>query len=63
MIIILYGSQQSYPAEWKRKAFFKFVTVFHDQSWSQELKAKVGWKGCTISYVIIFQGKKACDCL
>ncbi|GFN80649.1 transformation/transcription domain-associated protein [Plakobranchus ocellatus] len=38
---------KSYGAEWKRKAFFKFVTVFHDQSWSQELKAKI------LQYILI----------
>jgi len=27
--------------EWKRKAFFRFVDIFHNASWSQELKAKV----------------------
>ena len=33
---------QTYSVEWKRKAFFKFVDVFHDQTnWPQELKAKV----------------------
>ncbi|XP_048245320.1 transformation/transcription domain-associated protein-like isoform X4 [Haliotis rufescens] len=30
-----------YDIEWKRKAFFKFVDVFHDQNWPQELKAKI----------------------
>ncbi|XP_041366452.1 transformation/transcription domain-associated protein-like [Gigantopelta aegis] len=32
----------TYTVEWKRKAFFKFVDVFHDQTnWPQELKAKI----------------------
>jgi len=32
---------QTYPVEWKRKAFFKFVDIFHNASWTQDLKAKV----------------------
>jgi len=32
---------QTYPVEWKRKAFFRFVDIFHNASWSQDLKAKV----------------------
>ncbi|XP_035826346.1 transformation/transcription domain-associated protein isoform X2 [Aplysia californica] len=38
---------KTYSADWKRKAFFKFVTVFHDQSWPQELKAKI------LQYVLV----------
>lgn len=30
-----------YPVEWKRKAFFKFVEIFHDQNFPQNLKAKI----------------------
>ncbi|XP_014681160.1 PREDICTED: transformation/transcription domain-associated protein-like [Priapulus caudatus] len=30
-----------YPVEWKRKAFFKFVEIFHDQNFPQTLKAKI----------------------
>ncbi|KAL5007444.1 hypothetical protein ScPMuIL_016250 [Solemya velum] len=37
----------NYQVEWKRKAFFKFVEVFHDQSWSQDMKAKI------LQYVLI----------
>ncbi|XP_076359114.1 transformation/transcription domain-associated protein-like [Tachypleus tridentatus] len=37
----------NYTVEWKRKAFFKFVEVFHDSTFPQELKAKV------LQYVII----------
>lgn len=40
-IFYLYISLQTYPVEWKRKAFFKFVDIFHDSQWPQELKAKV----------------------
>ena len=32
---------QTYSVDWKRNAFFKFVEVFHDNNWPQELKAKV----------------------
>ncbi|BFZ01386.1 hypothetical protein BsWGS_04423 [Bradybaena similaris] len=38
---------KTYTTEWKRKAFFKFVSVFHDQSWPQELKAKI------LQYILI----------
>lgn len=38
---------QTYNVEWKRRAFFKFVEVFHDASWPQDLKAKV------LQYVLI----------
>nr|KAG5693699.1 hypothetical protein BaRGS_008341 [Batillaria attramentaria] len=31
----------TFPVEWKRRAFFKFVEVFHDPTWPQELKAKI----------------------
>lgn len=37
----------NYSIAWKRTAFFKFVEVFHDQSWSQNLKAKI------LQYIII----------
>ncbi|ESP00831.1 hypothetical protein LOTGIDRAFT_140419, partial [Lottia gigantea] len=30
-----------YDVEWKRNAFFKFVYVFHLQTWPQDLKAKI----------------------
>lgn len=39
---------QTYSVEWKRKAFFKFVDVFRDQSWPKDLKAKV----CRFCYCI-----------
>ena len=32
---------QTYAVEWKRKAFFKFVDIFHDGNWQQDLKAKI----------------------
>ena len=32
---------QSYSVEQKRAVFFKFVELFHDQNFPQELKAKV----------------------
>lgn len=32
---------QGYTAEQKRIVFFKFVELFHDQNFPQELKAKV----------------------
>ncbi|KAI0213609.1 Transformation/transcription domain-associated protein [Lamellibrachia satsuma] len=32
---------QTYSVDWKRKAFFKFVEIFHDQGWPQTLKAKI----------------------
>ncbi len=32
---------QTYGAEWKRTAFFKFVELFRDPTLSQELKAKI----------------------
>ncbi|CAL1526415.1 unnamed protein product, partial [Lymnaea stagnalis] len=38
---------KTYSAEWKRKAFFKFVNIFHDPSWPQELKAKI------LQYILI----------
>ncbi|XP_065923524.1 transformation/transcription domain-associated protein isoform X7 [Magallana gigas] len=31
----------TYTIEWKRTAFFKFVDIFHDQTWTQDLKAKI----------------------
>ncbi|XP_053373271.1 transformation/transcription domain-associated protein-like isoform X1 [Mercenaria mercenaria] len=37
----------SYSVDWKRKAFFRFVEVFHDASWNQILKAKI------IQYVLL----------
>lgn len=37
----------NYTVEWKRKAFFKFVELFHDNSFPQELKAKI------LQYIII----------
>ncbi|XP_052799623.1 transformation/transcription domain-associated protein-like isoform X2 [Mya arenaria] len=36
-----------YTVDWKRKAFFKFVEIFHDQTWPQMLKAKI------IQYVLL----------
>ncbi|XP_076468689.1 transformation/transcription domain-associated protein-like isoform X2 [Babylonia areolata] len=36
-----------YSVDWKRKAFFKFVEVFHDPDFHQELKAKI------LQYIII----------
>ena len=38
--------------EWKRKAFFKFVDVFHNASWSQDLKAKVRMQAKTVDYFL-----------
>jgi len=32
---------QGYSVEQKRAVFFKFVELFHDQNFPQELKAKV----------------------
>ena len=32
---------QTYGAEWKRTAFFKFVELFRDANFSQELKAEI----------------------
>lgn len=37
----------TFPVEWKRRAFFKYVEVFHDAAWSQILKAKI------IQYVLL----------
>ncbi|XP_023232044.1 transformation/transcription domain-associated protein-like [Centruroides sculpturatus] len=37
----------NYTVEWKRMAFFKFVELFHDNSFPQELKAKI------LQYIII----------
>ncbi|XP_052224459.1 transformation/transcription domain-associated protein-like isoform X9 [Dreissena polymorpha] len=37
----------SYTVEWKRKAFFKYVEIFHDPAWPQTLKAKI------IQYVLL----------
>ncbi|XP_052826902.1 transformation/transcription domain-associated protein [Octopus bimaculoides] len=37
----------TYPVEWKRDAFFKFVDVFHLKNCPQELKAKI------LQYIII----------
>lgn len=37
----------NYTIEWKRDAFFKFVDVFHNPSYQQELKAKI------LQYVIV----------
>ncbi|KAL3832377.1 hypothetical protein ACJMK2_024027 [Sinanodonta woodiana] len=37
----------TYPVEWKRRAFFRFVEVFHDISWQQDLKAKI------LQYILI----------
>ncbi|XP_074658755.1 transformation/transcription domain-associated protein-like [Tubulanus polymorphus] len=37
----------TYVVEWKRKAFFKFVDIFHDQNWPQDLKAKI------LQYILI----------
>ncbi|XP_060086157.1 transformation/transcription domain-associated protein-like [Ylistrum balloti] len=31
----------TYSIEWKRSAFFKFVDIFHDSKWTQEIKAKI----------------------
>jgi len=42
--------EQTYPVEWKRKAFFRFVDIFHSASWSQDLKAKVKY------FAVIFSG-------
>ncbi|KAK6165821.1 hypothetical protein SNE40_022660 [Patella caerulea] len=30
-----------YTVDWKRSAFFKFVQIFHLQTWPQDLKAKI----------------------
>ena len=30
-----------FSVEWKRMAFFKFVDIFHDQTWPKKLKAKI----------------------
>ena len=49
--LVSFFTLQTFTAEWKRKAFFKFVSVFHDQSWPQELKAKV----LLISYVFQYR--------
>ncbi|KAH9524764.1 hypothetical protein Btru_027783 [Bulinus truncatus] len=38
---------KAYPTEWKRKSFFKFVSIFHDPNWPQELKAKI------LQYILI----------
>ncbi|XP_055874365.1 transformation/transcription domain-associated protein-like isoform X5 [Biomphalaria glabrata] len=38
---------KAYTADWKRKAFFKFVSIFHDPTWPQELKAKI------LQYILI----------
>ena len=32
---------KTYSVDWKRKAFFKFVDIFHDNSWPQEVKGKI----------------------
>ncbi|KAK7109588.1 transformation/transcription domain-associated protein-like isoform X2 [Littorina saxatilis] len=37
----------TYSVEWKRQAFFKFVEVFHDATYPQELKAKI------LQYILI----------
>ncbi|XP_076072619.1 transformation/transcription domain-associated protein-like isoform X5 [Mytilus galloprovincialis] len=37
----------TYTIDWKRNSFFKFVDLFHDPSWSQDLKSKI------LQYVII----------
>ncbi|RWS15188.1 transformation/transcription domain-associated protein-like protein [Dinothrombium tinctorium] len=37
----------SFSIEWKRAAFFKFVEVFHDTNYNQDLKAKI------LQYIII----------
>uniref|UniRef100_T1JAK1 Transformation/transcription domain-associated protein n=1 Tax=Strigamia maritima TaxID=126957 RepID=T1JAK1_STRMM len=37
----------SYSVEWKRMAFFKFVELFHDQTFPQDLKAKI------LQYILI----------
>ena len=34
---------ETYSVDWRRKAFFKFVDVFHDNKWHNDLKAKVVW--------------------
>ena len=39
--VCLYIILQGHSVEWKRKAFFKFVDIFHDTNWPQELKARV----------------------
>ncbi|CAH1788418.1 unnamed protein product [Owenia fusiformis] len=38
---------QTYTVDWKRKAFFKFVDIFHEPKWPQDLKAKV------LQYILI----------
>lgn len=37
----------NYTIEWKRQAFFKFVEIFHNQSYPLELKAKI------LQYIIV----------
>lgn len=43
----LQNTVTNFSTDWKREAFFKFVTVFHDNSYPQELKAKI------LQYIII----------
>ena len=44
---------QTYTVKWKRSAFFKFVEIFHDGNWPQDLKAKVSMFEHT--WISIFQ--------
>jgi len=44
LLLVLIAFPQGYSVEQKRAVFFKFVELFHDQNFPQELKAKVSIK-------------------
>lgn len=43
----LQNTVTNFTTEWKREAFFKFVSIFHDNAYPTELKAKI------LQYIII----------